>query len=707
MNSRYKNLRIPQLLLLMLLLALITAFGSGSVRGAFSEAERSSTTSRQQQLPTITLEVDQTEIAAGLNPLNFTLRRSGNVDDELDVTLNIVQSQDWLTTTSFDLAFAAGSDEVAQRVRSSSFSRGSLTDGTLTASVAEVAGYDVTGATATVDVKTIQGALVRVGLNHLTYTVSESAGTLSVELVALAAQGVPNVPTFSVSLSTKRDSAVPADEEVGIAGDYERFSLNISFPGESFTEEGGRLVAKVTQDVTIYDDIVHEGNEQFGLLLQARPGLNATIFLVTRDGENCRLDCSEPYPVTITDNDVEPVLRLNLDKRALSETDDSGEGVRVTIESTTGTAYASDRIFTFSVTGSAIRDRDCSLLLEDDDDDTAADQAKLAAGSTSLEAPLSVIDDSIHDPCEWFSVWAISDQPDAQYLHSGVVTIKDNDDDAPIETSLRVGLQHELTGELTRSDDGRDWFTFNADLRNLYIIELKRPLAFTGPPVPASGGDAILLEGSLVDPSMLEITDHLGTQVLGEHDQGGFSLNFARVFFDPPMDGAYRIAVGAGPQDRTAFGCYTISLRIDAQADDYRTSPNSMLEPGQTTNGYIDSDANPQSPRIHPWDWTNMGSDTLPRPGIESLDDRDVFRIEIPEDGRYRFVVGTAPDGVGVWYVWDESGNRYIDTTGTPQPRLVDFFEAGAYYVEVGTPYDSSGATGYYLVSLEAVTSRR
>ena len=58
--------------------------------------------------------------------------------------------------------------------------------------------------------------------------------------------------------------------------------------------------------------------------------------------------------------------------------------------------------------------------------------------------------------------------------------------------------------------------------------------------------------------------------------------------------------------------------------------------------------------------------DVPARRGIESLDDRDVFRYEIAEEGTYRLVRQDQPAGVGFWYIWDSDGNLWLRATEDP-----------------------------------------
>ena len=272
---------------------------------------------------------------------------------------------------------------------------------------------------------------------------------------------------------------------------------------------------------------------------------------------------------------------------------------------------------------------------------------------------------------------------------------------------LTVGLQGELDGNLTQDDGGRDLFYFPGTAGVQYIIELKNTMVFTPIGPDYIGGDPSFVPGHLVDPSILEVVDSDGVQLLGEHDRGGFTANFARAFFTPTQDGVYYVAVGAGAQDRDVLGYYTLSVRRDDHADDYRTDSNVVLRPGQARTANIDSDVSSDDPGLNPWDWKphltlqgNSDGVMRPRRGIESLDDRDAFRFQIPRAGLYRITVSNGPPGVGVWVVWDRNGNLWSYPETAPVQSYVDGYDPGTYYVVIGTPYQSSGNIGIYTVSL-------
>ena len=82
------------------------------------------------------------------------------------------------------------------------------------------------------------------------------------------------------------------------------------------------------------------------------------------------------------------------------------------------------------------------------------------------------------------------------------------------------------------------------------------------------------------------------------------------------------------------------------------------------------------------------------RIGIASLDERDIFRIDIADAGEYQLSVTEAPTGVGIWYIWDHKGNLVAEAETAPEALTTLRFKPNTYYAEVGTPYTSDGNTG-------------
>ena len=82
--------------------------------------------------------------------------------------------------------------------------------------------------------------------------------------------------------------------------------------------------------------------------------------------------------------------------------------------------------------------------------------------------------------------------------------------------------------------------------------------------------------------------------------------------------------------------------------------------------------------------------------GVESLDDRDVFRVEVTEESRYVLAVRDAPSTVGIWGIWNESSVLHGYSEDGPVREIFDTLSPGTYYVDVGTAYESEGAVGTY-----------
>ncbi len=267
--------------------------------------------------------------------------------------------------------------------------------------------------------------------------------------------------------------------------------------------------------------------------------------------------------------------------------------------------------------------------------------------------------------------------------------------------SVDPNLVIRVDGELTEEDGGRDWYSFEAVVGEDYIVELTNKMNLREDP---DGFHISYVPGHLADPSILEIVDVYGTQVLGERDGGGFTANFARAFFTPESDGTYYVAVGAGREHRAGLGFYTVSVRRDDHPNDYRTRPGAVLVPGGSVMASIDSDVPNDHPGLNPWDWREVKNTARPVFGIESLDDLDVFRLVISAEGTYRVSVSNGPETVGVWAVFDRLGNTVLGSEARPESTFDVHLKPGNYSVAVGTSYESEGNTGDYEVSFEEVT---
>ena len=266
--------------------------------------------------------------------------------------------------------------------------------------------------------------------------------------------------------------------------------------------------------------------------------------------------------------------------------------------------------------------------------------------------------------------------------------------------NIEPNLLGKIDGELTAEDEGRDWYSFEAVAGEDYIIELVSAMDLAGPG-PEEPYFIQYVDNHLVDPSILEIVNVEGEQVLDEHDQGGFISLWARAHFMPREAGTYYVAVGSGAQARGHLGFYTLSVRADDYADDHHTVRDLTLRAGESITARIDSDVPHDHPGLNAWDWWETSENhAQPMRGLESLDDRDFFRFEIDEAGTYALLVTDAPESVGIWATWSEEKNIRHEAENNPVASVVDRYEPGSYMVEVGTPWQSAGNTGLYTVSL-------
>ena len=419
-------------------------------------------------------------------------------------------------------------------------------------------------------------------------------GEFSPMLVARAAPGVTYVDEFSVAVSTKA-------KEANSPSDYSALSQTIDFLLGDFEEEDSSLVGRVEVPVTVLDDGDVEGDEQFGLELSIAPATPWGVSLLDPDGTRCLGFCGTDYLVTILDNDQEPDFSLSVSTDGIEEM--GSTTTTITIENTNGASLPRDHTITVNFGGPAVYGDDYTVSPADTDDGIEGHQMTLSAGTAAGSLTVTASDDEDADSCEWIGVTATVGEDSTAIQGKGQIALLDDDEGSPDTiAALTVGLSGILTGSLTAADESRDWYSFEATGGTSYIIEVKHSMTFSPIDKMGIGGSPSQIPGYLVDPSILEVIDDSDGQVLEEHGQGGFTLNFARAFFTPDADGTYYIKVGAGAQYPEGLGCYTISVRVDDHADDYMTDPNVVILPGESITATIDSDVSPTDPGLNAWD---------------------------------------------------------------------------------------------------------
>ena len=252
-------------------------------------------------VPDITIAANTTQYTAGLGTLTYTLTREGDTADSLDVTVKFTQEQPWVTDTAHTATFAAGDAEAIIIIVASGFSSSVTRSGKLTATVAAVTGYDTSGAIVHTRVISQEGPAVTIQIEHSEYTFDEDAGTVDITVVARAHSSVTQIGEFNVRVVSQPVTATLMSDDD--PGDYISLSESLRFAPADFQQENGSLVGRKTVSLTVLDDDVIEGDEYFHMHLREAPGSSEEIALLDSKGDRLDTACSNPYVVTIRDND--------------------------------------------------------------------------------------------------------------------------------------------------------------------------------------------------------------------------------------------------------------------------------------------------------------------------------------------------------------------------------------------------------------------
>ncbi len=396
-------------------------------------------------VPDISMAANTAEYTAGLGRVSLTLTREGDTADSLDVTIIFTQERAWLSDADRTATFAAGDAETILSLSPSSFSSSVTRSGEMTATVDPVTGYDTSGAIARMRVISQEGPTVTVTIEHPAYTADEDIGTLEITLLARAHSGVTRIGEFDVSVQSQPVTATPMNDED--PGDYIDLSELLRFAPADFQQENGSLVGRKTVSLTILDDDVIEGDEYFHIHLREAPGSSEEIARLDSKGDRWDTACSNPYVVTITDND-HPVT-VTIEHPTYTVDEDAGT---LDITLVARAHHSVSQVSTFSVTVQALAGQATS-----GNDDDAADYGALSdvlrfapsdfqeengslAGRKTVS--ITILDDDTYEGDEQFHVTlgrapnlsteVILLDPEgepcvAECPNHYVVTIKDND----------------------------------------------------------------------------------------------------------------------------------------------------------------------------------------------------------------------------------------------------------------------------------------
>ena len=364
----------------------------------------------QEVLPKITLAASRDTIIAGLETLVLTATREAPLDAPVAVTLLLTQEQNWLSRTSHQLNFAAQGSTANLNLSRALFSSAVTESGTLTATLNSVSGYDTEDGTATVHVVSQAGPAIKVSFAEESYRFAEDESDPSVTVVARAAAGMPRGARFTFSVNARSGTAASP-------GDYQAVSEVINVQEADFTLEGGVWEARHELPLTLVDDDAFEGTESFELRLQMLPGHPSEVQLSDLQGEACRDGCATP--VEITDDEDIPTLALSVSDDEIMEEGETSSITTVSI--TNGKTFAADQMVTFELDGNAIPDRDYRVTPADADGG-GGHQVILPAGSTSVEATFTAVNDELEEPTEKI---LLSVTHDGNEIGSGTIRLID------------------------------------------------------------------------------------------------------------------------------------------------------------------------------------------------------------------------------------------------------------------------------------------
>ena len=388
----------------------------------------------QQNLPEITLHASSTKYVAGLEALVFTVTRTGDTAAELDLTINITQEQEWLTDTSYDVIIPANLSAIKFRIPAPNFSSDVTESGNLTATVSPVSGYDTSRASVQVRMISQEGPAVKIALDMSQYTVDEGSGEFEFFLVARSVPDLQDAGGFTITVSALADGAT-------FLVDYGGLRKAFSFADTQFSKEGEVLVARRPVTMTIVDDNIYEGNESFALKLSRDPRFSE-VSLLDPDGNSCLTSCDNDYPVTIIDNDVEPVLGLSVSPYGIKEAGKTS--ATITLRSVTSTSLPFDQTITFDFGGAATLGQDYTVSPADADTELDGHQAVLDARATVASLIVTAVDDSEEESCEWITVSAVLAEDSTPIPRERTIAILDDDNTSPDPNPSSICLNNLL-----------------------------------------------------------------------------------------------------------------------------------------------------------------------------------------------------------------------------------------------------------------------
>ena len=353
---------------------------------------------QRMDLPKITLVADRDTVLAGLEDLELTVTLAEPSDEHLTLTVRLTQEQNWLRSTSVQLNFPAGSAIHELGLGESVFSSAVTQSGTLTATVDSLEGYDTGEASVTVYVVSRPGPAMKVFFSEEVYQFAEDGEDPFALMVVETAPGMPRAATVTFAVSARAGTAKSP-------GDYGALSAVITVPAEDFTSEGGLWRTRHRVPLTLLDDEVREGTESFRLLLERTPSHPRELQLSNVLGNSCEGECA----VGVRINDDEDIPEWELSSSAEEIREEGETSSTATVSITNGKTFADDQVVTFELGGDAIPEHDYRVAPADAAQAVEGHQVTLSAGSSSVEATFTAVDDEREEGDEKIKLRAIHD----------------------------------------------------------------------------------------------------------------------------------------------------------------------------------------------------------------------------------------------------------------------------------------------------------
>ena len=346
---------------------------------------------RVQARTTVTIASDHETFTAVLDLATFTLTRTGDPAEALDVSVALTQDKDLIGSGHLaqTVTFRADEATATLNIPAFFFAGNTVTGETaLTATVQDGSGY-VPGSPNTASTRIrVADPAVTASFEQAAYTFDEAVGDATIAVILRTATGVP-VPHGDIFLSINSDTITGGASPGGV--DFEKPAGSIQFVPSDFTADGTHFTARKEVTLAIVDDALDEPDEALTVILEPLPSTPSVVALSRPDGTACPIVRRCDATVTITDNDESAVATLSalavndgstgltLDPTFTLDTYAYAVSVETLVDTVTLSATATD------ATGASVAylDSDGNAI---DDADTTEDgfQVALAVGANAI-----------------------------------------------------------------------------------------------------------------------------------------------------------------------------------------------------------------------------------------------------------------------------------------------------------------------------------